>query len=102
MVKTGREAWPGEFRDQSRTVMREARKSLARGNADDALQMAKLSQEMGVGSSSDIVLGQIYQRKGENEKAIEHYNAWLAQNPKSKVAHSVANRIQKLGETVQD
>ncbi len=102
MVDSGREAWPGEFRDQSRKVMREARKSLARGNADDALQMAKLSQEMGVGSSSDIVLGQIYQHKGENEKAIEHYNAWLAENSKSKMAQSVANKIQKLGGTVQD
>lgn len=86
-----------EKREAARAKLKEARQAAARGNPQQAVQLASEAKRLGAGVSADLVLGQAYQKMGNNSAAVRHYNAWLRANGSSKLADKMRAKIQTLG-----
>lgn len=86
-----------EKREAARAKLKEARQAAARGNPQQAVQLAGEAKRLGAGVSADLVLGQAYQKMGNNPAAVRHYNAWLRANGGSKLADKMRAKIQTLG-----
>lgn len=89
----------GDRKAQMAEKLKEARAAGARGQNQQAIQLALEAKKLGAGASADIVLGQSYEKMGNTGSAITHYNAWLRANGSSKLADSVRAKVTRMGGT---